>query len=66
VWFDETADPREQRPRRDEATIRTLRAELTRALAGDEALAAQIGAPDRRPLRSETIENLKALGYAGG
>ena len=66
VWFDETADPREQNPRRDPSTIEELRAELARALAGDDALAASLGTPERRPLRPETIETLKALGYAGG
>lgn len=66
VWFDAGSDPQEQRPRRDSATIEALRDDLTRALAGDEALAVSLGTPDRRPLRNETIESLKGLGYAGG
>jgi arylsulfatase len=66
VWFDAAADPREQNPRRDAATLEAMRIELERALAGDEALAVSLGTPDRRPLRPETIEALKGLGYAGG
>lgn len=66
VWFDAASDPGEQSPRHDAATIEDLRAELGRALQGDDALAVSLGTPDRRPLRSETIETLKALGYAGG
>jgi arylsulfatase A-like enzyme len=66
MWFDMGADPREQHPFKDAATIERMRAELERALSGDDALAVALAAPDRRPLRNETMEVLKGLGYAGG
>jgi arylsulfatase A-like enzyme len=66
MWFDTLTDPGEQAPRNDAATLEQMHADLERALAGDQVLALSMGTPDRRPLRNETIETLKGLGYAGG
>lgn len=66
TWFDRRSDPGETVPRTDPAVLSSLRARLDRRLAGDSALARELGAPARKHLGDETEAALKGLGYLAG
>ncbi|MEM7308485.1 MAG: sulfatase [Planctomycetota bacterium] len=67
AWYDRSADPSEQVPRgMDEVGATSLADALAALRLRDAETARRLGTPERLSLLSETIGELKKIGYLGG